>query len=558
VDVRGKRILVVGLARSGRAAAIFLRRQGAAVTVTDSRPPWNFNPEIRELVALNIGLELGTHREETFLNQDLVVVSPGVPWDLPPLRQARARGIPVVPEVEAASWFLKGTLIGITGSNGKTTTTTLLGRMLEASGFDTLVGGNIGVPLISLAEESSADTLTVAELSSFQLEAVQNFRVHIAVLLNITPNHLDRHASFEAYTRAKAGIFRGQTHSDYAVLNADDPVVMSLAPAIVSRKVYFSRRQNLPDGVLVSNGKIIYRVENLEAALMDLRDVRLRGEFNLENVLAAAAAACVCGASFDAIRRAVRNFAGVEHRLEYVASINQVDFYNDSKATSVDATAKALSAFERGVHLILGGKDKGAPYTPLLPWLKGRVREVLLIGSAAERIAEELGGAVELVRAGDLETAVRIAFEQAKPGDTILLAPACASFDQFQDFEHRGRVFKELVKRLAATQTASSAQLQADAGPARIPEPRLLRRLEPVHFFEVSGEEFAPLALSLEVGAGWQDQLASLDLRPLEPPDTDPMLYEVGVAASRPQPEAVARGAASSRKGEGQGRLPGI
>ncbi len=449
IDVRGKRVLVVGLARSGRAAACCLRRRGAVVTVTDSRPPSAFRADIPELISQKIGLELGLHRDDTFLRQDLIVVSPGVPWALPQLEAARQQRIPIVPEVEAGSWFLKASLVGITGTNGKTTTTALLGKMLEASGFSSFVGGNIGVPLTSAVDQVSSDSVVVAELSSFQLEAIRAFRPHVAVLLNLTPNHLDRHPSFDAYVRAKAQIFRNQTADDYAILNADDATVMSLSPAIVSRKIFFGRRQNLPGGVLVSNDHVLYRAGNLERVLFEAHDVSLRGAFNLENILAAAAAACVLGVNFESLRRAVREFRGVEHRLEYVREIRRVEFYNDSKATSVDATAKALSAFDRGVHLILGGKDKGGSYTPLRPLLEGRVRSVFLIGAAADRIALELSEDAKLIRAGDLEAAVRQAFKLAVPGEVVLLAPACASFDQFQDFEHRGRVFKELVERLA-------------------------------------------------------------------------------------------------------------
>jgi UDP-N-acetylmuramoylalanine--D-glutamate ligase len=449
MDVRGKRVLIVGLARSGRAAAHQLRRCGAIVTVTDSRPPAAFSEAIGELVAEQIGVELGLHRRETFLQQKLIVISPGVPWDHPLLRAARERKIPILPEVEVASWFLKGKLVGVTGTNGKTTTTTLLGRMLQTSGLPTFVGGNIGVALISAAQQAGPETIAVAELSSFQLEAIQHLRPYVAVLLNLTPNHLDRHSSFETYVAAKAQIFRNQTAEDYAVLNADDPTVMGLAPAVASRRVYFSRLRELPAGVSLSEGQVVYRVGNLERVLFEPKDVLLKGAFNLENVFAASAAACVLGADFRAIRRAVREFRGVEHRLEFVREIREVAFYNDSKATSVDATAKALSAFERGVHLIMGGKDKGAPYRPLAPLLAGRVREVLVIGEAAEKIAGELGDEVDVVRAGDLDTAVRRAFESAAAGDVVLLAPACSSFDQFQDFEHRGQVFKATVARLA-------------------------------------------------------------------------------------------------------------
>lgn len=461
-EVQGKRVLVVGLARTGRAAARVLAQKGARVTVTDSRPPASFANELKELTSLKIGLELGVHREATFLNQDLIVVSPGVPWDLAPLAAAREKSIPIVPEIEVASWYLEGQLVGITGSNGKTTTTTLLGKMLEASGLPNFVGGNIGVPLISAVEEARHGSLLVAELSSFQLEAIQSFRPHVAVLLNLTANHLDRHHSFETYVGAKSRIFHNQTPEDLAILNADDPNVMSLAPAIVSRKIFFSRRQNLPNGVFSSNGHILYRVGNLERVLLEKSDVRLRGEFNVEDVLAACAAACVVGCDFDAVRRSVREFKGVEHRLEFVREIHRVEFYNDSKATSVDATAKALTAFDHGVHLILGGKDKGAPYTPLRELVKQRAREILVIGAAAGKIAADLDGTVQIVRAGDLETAVRLAFKLPQPGDVVLLAPACASYDQFQDFEQRGRVFKELVERLAAETAVADSVKQVE------------------------------------------------------------------------------------------------
>ena len=467
MDVRGKKVLIVGLARSGRAAARWFRLRGAVVTVTDSRPPCEFAAEIPELLAQKIGVELGTHREETFRQQDLIVVSPGVPWGLPHLRMARKQGIMVLPEVEVASWFLDGTLVGITGTNGKTTTTALLGRILERSGLTTFVGGNIGVPLISAVDQSTPGSFYVVELSSFQLEGIQRLWPHVAVMLNLTPNHLDRHPSFAEYVAAKAQIFRNQTAEDYAVLNADDPTVMGLAPAIASRKVLFSRRQELPDGVFVSNGAVRYRVANLERPLFAARDILLRGAFNVENVLAATAAACVLGADFEAIRHAVAEFRGVEHRLEYVDAIRGVEFYNDSKATSVDATAKALSAFDRPVHLILGGKDKGAPYAPLRPLIEGRVRLIFLIGAAADRIAEELAGSAELVRSGDLEKAVLQAFEAAKPGEIVLLSPACASFDQFRDFEHRGRVFKEIVGHLA--QRVASAKGEAPHGEIETP-----------------------------------------------------------------------------------------
>jgi UDP-N-acetylmuramoylalanine--D-glutamate ligase len=470
----GKRAMVVGLARSGHAAAELLHRRGAVVTVSDSRPPWSFEHEIPALLAAKIGLEFGQNGVETALGQELIVVSPGVPWDLPALTVARERGIPVVAEVEAASWFLHGDLVGVTGSNGKTTTTSLIGKMLESSGIHTLVGGNIGVPLASMVNEARDESAVVVELSSFQLEGTESLHPRVAVILNITPNHLDRHPSLEAYVEAKARILRNQTDDDYAILNADDPTVLALADRVRGQKIFFSRTQDLPEGLLISEGKVVYRVAHLERDLFSPRDVRLRGAFNLENVLAASAAACVLGADFDVLGKAVREFRGVEHRLEPVGEVLGVEFYNDSKATSVDATVKALGAFERGVHLILGGKDKGAPYAPLIPLLKGRVREVLVIGAAAGRIASELAGTVELVQAGNLESATREAFQHARSGDIVLLSPACSSYDQFQDFEHRGRMFKTLVEALAREGEAvrSSRSRAALQNLAPKPQPR--------------------------------------------------------------------------------------
>jgi UDP-N-acetylmuramoylalanine--D-glutamate ligase len=504
-DVRGKRVLVVGLARSGRAAAVCLRRHGAVVTVTDLRPPAEFQHDIPELIKEKIGMVLGAHRPETFLRQDLIVLSPGVYPEPPPLRAARQQHIPVFPEIEAASWFLEGCLLGVTGTNGKTTTAALLGKILQSSGFPTFVGGNIGTPLSLAVDQVSPQSMVVSELSSFQLEVIQEFRPRVAVLLNLAPNHLDRHPDFDSYVRAKAQIFRNQKATDYAILNADDPTVMSLAPAIPSRKVFFSRLRDLPDGLFVSNGHIKYRVGNLERVLLERSDVRLRGDFNLENVLAAAAAACVVGADFAAMRQAVRDFQGVEHRLELVREVRGVEFYNNSKATSVAATVSSLEAFERGVHLILGGKDKGAPYEPIRRKLQDRVRYVYVIGAAAGRIAKELAGAVELIQAGNLETAVREAFERAAPGEVVLLAPACSSFDQFRDYEERGRVFKELVQQLpkevaAGFSPATCPALAAEAEQAITPlvgEPSGLPKEAPAEAATAIAAETEPASAAL-------------------------------------------------------------
>lgn len=559
MDVRGKRVLVVGFARSGRALAELLRLRGARVTVTDSRPATDFAAELPGLLAQKVGVELGVHRESTFLAQDLIVVSPGVPWSLEELEAARQRGIPVVPEVEVATWYLEGTLIGITGTNGKTTTTALAGKMLEASDFPTFVGGNIGVPLVSAVGHVAAGSMVVAELSSFQLEAAQELRPHVAVLLNLTPNHLDRHASFADYVAAKAQIFRNQTGEDYAVLNADDANVMNLAPAIASRKVLFSRRRSLPNGVMLEGHHVVYRVKNLERTLFETGDVRLRGDFNLENVLAATAAACVLGADFEAIGRAVKEFRGVEHRLEYVAEIRGVEFFNDSKATSVDATAKALTAFDRPIHLILGGKDKGAPYTPLRPLIEKGVRQIYLIGAAAGRIAEDLAGAAKMTAAGGLASAVRQAFAAASPGEIVLLSPACSSYDQFHDFEERGRVFKQSVDALRGDWLKAEQQeilarrdrvrvpapetpppeFKPEAKPAPEPEPE---PLEAVFVYEVRAEEL-PAPGDERRWAPLEEAVVCQDPRPLESASDEPLPFEFVAAGSRDQaPEQISLG----------------
>jgi UDP-N-acetylmuramoylalanine--D-glutamate ligase len=372
------------------------------------------------------------------------------------LAAARAQGIPVWSEIELAWRFLRGRLVAITGSNGKTTTTALTGHLLETAGVPTLVGGNIGTPLISRVDSSSEASVTVAEVSSFQLENIAGFRPDVAVLLNLTPDHLDRHASMDEYARAKARIFENQTEADAAVINADDAQLIPRTPAR-PRVFHFSRKASVAAGAYVRGEEIVFRHGATEAVLLRRSDIGLRGAHNLENVLAASAAAYLAGAPPAAIAEGVRTFAGVEHRLEFVAEIGGVSFYNDSKATNVDATLKALDAFPGGLFVILGGKDKGSDYTLLRGPLQARARKALLIGAAAEKIAAQIVGAVATEPAGTLERAVASAFAQAKPGDTVLLAPACASFDQFDNYEHRGRVFKQLVRQLERTQAEKTA-----------------------------------------------------------------------------------------------------
>ncbi len=421
---------------------------GAKVTVSDAKSEAQLQNEIAALLDRGVSIETGRHGERTFRDQDLIVVSPGVPSDQPQLQHARTLGIPVIGEVELAFRFLQGKVIAITGSNGKTTTTTLVGEILAKSGKKTLVGGNIGTPVISLAGQSTPDSLVVLEISSFQLETIEQFRPWIAAILNITPDHLDRHRTFQAYVDAKARIFENQQASDFAVLNTDDPACVALKDKVKSSLCWFSRKHAVETGAYLKDDQIIFRQNGKEQAVLSRHDIQLQGAHNLENVLAAVSMSMITGCAAEQVRRAVAEFRAVEHRLELVATIHGVAFYNDSKATNVDATVKALESFPGKIHIILGGKDKGSDYSVLNPLLRERAKRAYLIGAAADKIASQIQGSAPLVRSGTLERAVRQAFESATSGEIVLLAPACASFDQFENYEHRGRVFKELVHSL--------------------------------------------------------------------------------------------------------------
>jgi UDP-N-acetylmuramoylalanine--D-glutamate ligase len=458
MDLKGKKVLVVGLGKSGLAAALFLRRKGAQVTVSDVRSAESLANEIPALLEQGIMVEAGGHGLLTFRRQDLIVVSPGVPLDTPELVQAKSFGLPVIGELELAARFLKGKILAITGSNGKTTTTTLAGAILAEAGIPVLVGGNIGVPVVDLIEQSTDETWSVLEVSSFQLESTETFHPAVAVILNITPDHLDRHGSFENYASAKERIFAQQDKDDALVLNADNARTAQAVGRSNAGVFWFSIEHSVDRGAWVQDGWVVYR-SGAEAAIekvLPLNKIPLKGEHNVENVVAAVSATRQAGASAEAIGRAIEKFQAVEHRLEFVASVNGVDFYNDSKATNVDATAKAVAAFPSGIHLILGGKDKGSDYTTLSELLRERVRAVYTIGSAAAKIESQLRGVVSLHSCGTLEKAVNAAATAARPGEVVLLAPACSSFDQFENYEHRGRVFKELVNERQPVKAGSS------------------------------------------------------------------------------------------------------
>ncbi len=459
MDLKDKRVLVVGLGKSGVASALFLKAHGARVTVSDTKSGDELRNEIPVLLDHGITVETGGHGERTFREQDLIVVSPGVPVDAPLLQQARSLGEVVIGEIELAAQFLRGPIVAITGSNGKTTTTTLAGEILAAGGLPTLVGGNIGTPAISLTERATPETVIVLEVSSFQLETIQSFHPKIAAVLNVTPDHLDRHKTLEVYVNAKARIFENQNQTDFAVLNADDPTCAAMAPRTRAQIFWFSRQKEVKQGAWVSEGRILFRQAAGQREIMQLSEIPLKGAHNLENVLAAVCAGALMGCAPAKIREAVRNFKAVEHRLEFVATIGGVDYYNDSKATNVDATIKALESFPANIHLILGGKDKGSDYSVLSDLLRKRVKRVYTIGAAAAKIESQIvspkSGGPEVIHAETLENAVRKASAVAEPGDVVLLAPACASFDQFKSYEHRGTVFKEIVRGLAQALPAS-------------------------------------------------------------------------------------------------------
>jgi UDP-N-acetylmuramoylalanine--D-glutamate ligase len=450
MDLKGKKVLVVGLGKSGLAAALFLRRRGAHVTVSDLRSAQALSKEIPSLLEAGILVEAGGHGLLTFRRQDLIVVSPGVPLNTPELVQVRNLGLPIIGELELAARFLKGNVLAITGSNGKTTTTTLCGEIFTAGELKTVVAGNIGLPVIETVDQSGPDSWSILEVSSFQLETTESFHPKIAVILNITPDHLDRHGTFENYVAMKEKIFANQGGDDFLILNGDDPIAQQSASRAKSQVFWFSRSKIVRRGTFLSNGMVMFRPSEQASPtpVFPLAEIPLKGDHNVENVLAAVCAACVANIPAKVIERTVASFHAVEHRLEFVAAIHGVDYYNDSKATNVDATAKAIASFPGNIHLIMGGKDKNSDYTQLNALLRARVKTVYTIGSAAEKIEGQIAGVTRVVKAGTLEVAVNKAASHAVAGDVVLLAPACSSFDQFENYEHRGRVFKQAVMTL--------------------------------------------------------------------------------------------------------------
>jgi UDP-N-acetylmuramoylalanine--D-glutamate ligase len=443
-SVHGQRVTVVGAARSGVAAAQLLVRRGASVTLTDQRSEV---PDEHALRSAGVRLALGGHEPALFSRADLIVLSPGVPSNLPALEAARAAGTPVMGELELASRWLRGRIVAITGTKGKSTTTTLTGRMLAAGGHHVLVGGNIGHALSAQVEESTEDTIHVVEASSFQLESIDTFRPWIAVLLNFSPDHLDRHATVEEYAAAKSRIFLNQTAADWAVLNADDESVGRMAAGAASRKLQFSMSDSLASGVLVKGDAIVRRTPDGDRPLVPLASIKLLGRHLIADVLAASAVASLAGVDSEAMTKAVEDFTGLEHALEPVAQFGGVMFVNDSKATNIEAARRAIESFE-SVVVILGGRFKGGDFADLREALAARRATVIAIGESRQRVRDALAEAVPVHDAADMNAAVRTAFASAAPGAAVVLAPACSSFDMFRDYAERGRVFKQEVLRL--------------------------------------------------------------------------------------------------------------
>ncbi|MDH7499881.1 MAG: UDP-N-acetylmuramoyl-L-alanine--D-glutamate ligase [candidate division NC10 bacterium] len=446
---QGKKVTVVGFGRSGRAAAKLLLEAGARVKVSEVLPRERVTEDLARFSRKGVEFEFGGHQAKSLLEAEMIVVSPGVSLQVPALQEARARGIPIIGEVELASLFTSATLVGVTGSNGKSTTTALIGEMLRQAKRPVVVAGNIGTPLCDVVPELSPRHVVVVELSSFQLETIHSFRCHISLLLNLSPDHLDRYPDFSAYVRAKTRIFENQQSSDFAILNGDDPSCLSLFPQIQAHRLLFRRQGPVEEGCCLNGREILFRWKGQSTPICLSSEIGIQGVHNLENAMAACVAASLLGLEPEVLRKALREFSGLEHRLEDVLEKDGIRFVNDSKGTNVGATLKSLESYDAPILLIGGGRDKGSDFSPLAEVAKGRVKAFILMGEAKGKMKAALQGTAPILEAKDMGEAVRKAHSLAERGDVVLLSPACASFDMFANFEERGRAFKEEVRRLA-------------------------------------------------------------------------------------------------------------
>ena len=447
MDFKNKNTLVVGLARSGVSAANLLHKLGANVTVTDEKGEETLSDNVKKLEK-GISLKLNGHDSVNINGIDLTIISPGVPWDSPFLNKIREKGIRIMSEVEFAFQQLQAPFIAITGTNGKTTTTTLTGEMLKRGGKKVFVGGNIGNPLCEEVLNGGKSELVLSEISTFQMEGSETFKPYISAILNITPDHLDRHESMDEYIELKKRVFINQDENDYMILNLDDEITAGFSTEVRGKKVFFSRLKEVENGAFVREDKIIFKNDGREETVCSLKDLKLIGVHNIENTLASVAISGICGISGKIMRDVISEFKGIKHRMELVREIRGIRFINDSKGTNVGATVKSLQSFNEPIILIAGGKDKGSDYLPLKGLIEERVKFLILIGDAKKKIAKNLNGFKNRIEADTLENAVKEGYKRAKSGDIVLLSPACASFDMFRDYEDRGEQFKEIVNGL--------------------------------------------------------------------------------------------------------------
>ncbi|PRX31117.1 UDP-N-acetylmuramoylalanine--D-glutamate ligase [Orenia metallireducens] len=451
MELKDKLITVVGLGkRTGVETVKFLDKQGAKIIVTDAKQEAQLKEEIAALRGCKVNFDLGGHTLELVLKSDLIIISPGVPTDIPLLQQARSAGIEIISEVELAYRFCKAPIIAITGTNGKTTTTTLIGEIFKATGRKTVVGGNIGRALIQDLPQLEKEDIVIAEISSFQLEEIKEFRPDISLFLNITPDHLDRHGSFEAYIEAKRKLLMNQTQDDYIILNYDDPIVRKFADNTQGQVVFFSQQEELTEGVYLRDNKIVANLLGSKEEIIDSKEIGIEGPHNLENALGAVAASLLMGASKDILVEILKIFSGVEHRIEDVATINGVRYINDSKGTNPIASTKAIETFEPPLVIIAGGKDKGSEFDDFAKIIKEKVKGVVLLGETADKIEASLNKLEydSIYHVKSIQEAVKVATEVACGEGIVLLSPACASWDMFDNYEQRGREFKEAVKKV--------------------------------------------------------------------------------------------------------------
>jgi len=448
IELKNRHIVVVGLGKSGLSVAKFLKNRGADPVITDLAPAEKLPDMVYDAYQAGIPTELGGHKQETFTSSDLIILSPGVPHTIGPVIAAREKGIPVWGEIELASRFIAQPVIAVTGTNGKTTTTTLIGDMLTQSGHRVFVGGNIGNPLIDYADSDEKADIVVAEISSFQLDTTDTFKPAVGVLLNIAEDHLDRYDDFHAYALSKAKLFQNQTESDVAVLNYNDPMVRSVTEHVKAAKLFFNVEKTAEKGAAINCDTVYLNVAGDRKGEIDIRTISLRGRHNHENIAAASLAALAAGGHVDGILNAVNRFTGLPHRIEHVATVNGVEYYDDSKATNIGAVIRALETFTVPLVLIMGGRDKGGDYNRLNDLIKNHARLVVLIGEAADKIEQSIGGRVQTVKINSMDEAVYTASRNAKPGDAVLLSPACSSFDMFENYQKRGDAFCRAVKTL--------------------------------------------------------------------------------------------------------------